>query len=182
MVLSTFAPCDKSLVEAGDKSPAWKFSDWSGTLTQMGTVLAIILPFVQQNPLITGLSLIFGVVVLLAPMIYTAAFPATYSRWLFRVCSMLTLWAVLVELWAAYKACDDLSRQVLPFPLSPSVLPIFSSMITLFRFLLVVSILVVICYTLNTTCDRNVIWERLTEACRKGWNLALRPVMRHSVR
>ena len=100
-------------------TPTWSFTtSWATTLTTVGAVLGTILTSVQtenqqtfQKEGVLGLSLFFGLVVLIAPVLYSAI--SVHKRiidqgketpeyqgfvWMFNIICCLTLWAVYGQL------------------------------------------------------------------------------------
>ena len=86
----------------------WKFSDWAGNLTPMGTILGLVIPFIQKNPTITGLSLICTAIVILLPFTYTSIWCARHSpAWCFLLWSTLVQFAVVAQLLITANLADD---------------------------------------------------------------------------
>lgn len=77
------------------------FTDWTGILTTAGTLLSIILS-IQMNQTFTSLSLVSGIVIISAPLVYIALFPRNAFIWFFLIMTTITLVAVLAELIAAF--------------------------------------------------------------------------------
>jgi hypothetical protein len=110
----------------------WKFTDsWASTLTVVGALLGTILASnalpaeTSLQPKITyaGLNFLFGVVIVLAPLIYTAtAAPVQVTRrnvhgkepqfqgyiWSFLAASCLTVWATVGELATVFGLFNEL--------------------------------------------------------------------------
>ena len=98
----------QNLQDTNWQEPGWKFSDWAGNLTPMGTILGLIIPFIQKNPTITGLSLICTAIVILLPFTYTSIWCARRSpAWCFLLWSMLVQFAVVAQLLITANLADD---------------------------------------------------------------------------
>jgi hypothetical protein len=136
----------------------WSFTDsWAGTLTAVGALLGTILAtsgIISQNaePLtsgaLTGLNLFFGALVVIAPLVFSAAQRVESPQaadegprykgfiWGFLLACFLTLWGVLGELGTLFVLLREVEAGFFP-----------ESVMWLFTGLLVVAFIAVFVYS-----------------------------------
>ncbi len=89
------------------KDDKWSFKDWAGPLTATAASLSLIITLTQNNPAITGLSIICGACIILMPTAYQALSPSEGRIWIFLSFTALTLGAVTTQLVVAALMADD---------------------------------------------------------------------------
>lgn len=96
------------------KDDKWSFKDWAGPLTATAASLSLIITITQNNPAITGLSLICGASIILMPTAYQALSPSKGRVWIFLIFTALTLCAVTTQLVVAALVADDSLIKTVP--------------------------------------------------------------------
>ncbi|SRR5258708_595371 len=120
------------------KDDTWSFKGWAEPLTSMGTVLGLIVVLIQnnKNPLIAGINLICGAIIIILPTAYKALLdPKKTPVWAFLAFSTFTLWVVGAELGIAVMLADDDIIQTIP-----------ADMLQLSRYIIGVAALIVLLY------------------------------------
>ena len=139
----------------------WKFSDWAGNLTPMGTILGMIIPFIQKNPTITGLSLICTAIIILLPFTYTSIWCTRHSPvWCFLLWSMLVQFAVVAQLLITANLADDGIIATVP-----------ALALHIFRCSLIGGAGFILCYTWQST--RNLVLHKQNTSEQENYNMTV---------
>ena len=147
----------QNLQDASWQEQDWKFSDWAGNLTPMGTIIGLVIPFIQKNPTITGLSLIFTAIVILLPFSYTSIWCARRSpAWCFLLWSMLVQFAVVAQLLITANLADDGIIATVP-----------ALALHIFRWCLIAGACFILYYTWQSTRNLVVLKQNTSEQKNK---------------
>lgn len=92
----------------------WTFNDWANPLISVTAGLGLIITIAQNNPAITGLSLICGAAILIIPTAYNAMCGPKGTVLAFLIFSALLLCTAGIELVAAAWLADDDTMTSIP--------------------------------------------------------------------
>ncbi len=117
----------------------WTFNDWANPLTSITAGLGLIITIAQNNPAITGLSLICGAAILIIPTAYNALCGTKGTVMAFLIFSTLLLCTAGIELVTAAWLADDDTITKIP-----------SGAVHMFRILMYVATAIVLYYYART--------------------------------
>lgn len=128
----------------------WTFNDWANPLTSVTAGLGLIITIAQNNPTITGLSLICGAAILIIPTAYNALCGPKGTVLAFLIFSTLMLWTAIIELVAAAWLADDDTLTKIP-----------SGAVHMFRILMYIAAAIVFLYYARTA--NQILKDQLSE-------------------